>query len=212
MKNLVQSIKNLVFSQRCPICNKEVSSEHYLCDSCYFVLRKKGKLKNQGNYYYCFYYDNDVKRLITDFKLKNRKNLGKEIASLIRKNLLFLINDKKIDLVIPVPISRKRMLERGFNQVEILLDCCKVKYQKIYREKDTEHMYKFLNPEERERNIKNVFRNRNLDLDGKNLLIVDDIVTTGATIKEIVKELRKRSTPKEIYVFSVAVSRVFKIG
>lgn len=212
MRNLVQSFKNLIFSQKCPICNEEVSGEHYLCDSCYIRLRKKAKLKNQGNYYYCFYYDRDIKRLIADFKLKNRKKLGKEIASLIRKKLLFLIENKKIDLVIPVPISKNRMLERGFNQVEVLLDYCKVSYKKIYREKDTEHMYKFLNQEEREKNIKNVFKNRDLDLDGKNLLIVDDIVTTGATIKEIMKELRRKNTPREIYVFSVAVSRIFKIG
>lgn len=211
MKNLVQNFKKIIFSQRCPICNEEVSGKYYLCDSCYIRLRKKSKLKNQGNFYYCFYYDEDIKKVIADFKLNNRKNLGMEIASIIKRNLLFLIEAKKIDVVIPVPISKKRMNERGFNQVEVLLDCCHVKYEKIYREKDTEHMYKFLNVKERERNIKNVFKNKNLVIDNKNILIVDDIVTTGTTIKEIIKELCKSSIPKETYIFSIAISKIFKM-
>lgn len=209
-KNLVQSIKSLVFSQRCPICKKISQGSSYICEECYFALRKKGKIKNIENYYYLYYYNDEIKRLIADFKLKNRKSLGKEISSIIKSPLTELILEKGIDMVLPVPISKEREKERGFNQVEELLDNCGIKYQKIEREKNTKHMYELLNSGSRKENIYNAFRNRGLDIEGKNILIVDDIVTTGSTIKEMVKEIKKIGTPNNIYAFSLAVSKIFK--
>ena len=210
MKNLVQSFKNLIFSQKCPVCGRETDGDYFICSDCYGILRKKGTMKNIGNYYYLYYYDRDIKKVIADYKLKNRKILGKELAQLSKRALKKLIVDKEIDIVIPVPISEKRYKERGFNQVEEFLNWCEIKYRKIYREKDTEHMYSILNVEKREKNIADAFKNRNLKLDRKNILIVDDIVTTGTTIKEIKKEITKNSSPENIYVFSIAISRVFK--
>ena len=210
MKNLVRSFKRMFFSENCPICGCKTDGTYYICDSCYRKLRRKGTLKNQGNYYYLYYYDEDIKRVIADYKLNNRKMLGKELSGLVRKNLSDLIKDLKIEVVIPVPVSTKRYRERGFNQVEELLDHCKIRYQKIYREKDTEHMYKYLDPEKRKKNIADVFRNRDLNLNGKRILIVDDIVTTGTTTREMEKEIYKHSKPESIYVFSLAISKVFK--
>lgn len=211
MKNLVQSFKKLVFSQKCPVCKKEVDSKYYLCDSCYIKLKKKEKLRNLSNFYYSYYYDEDIKKVIADFKLNNRKRLGLEIASLIRGSLNNLIQKERIDIVIPVPISQKRMNERGFNQVELLLDYCQIRYSKIYREKNTEYMYKILNSEDRKKNIRNVFKNKGIEIENKNILLVDDIVTTGATVKEIIRELNKNSIPKKICVFSIAISKIFKM-
>lgn len=209
-KSLVQSIKELIFSQKCPICKKLSQRGFYICDSCYRKLKKKGTLKNIGNYYYLYYYEIDIKNLIADFKLKNRKELGIEIANLIKKDLKNLIEEKDIEVVLPVPISIERERERGFNQVEELLNNCNIEYQKIYREKNTKHMYELLDKKTRKENIFNAFKTRELDLQNKNILIVDDIVTTGSTIKEMIKEIKKVSSPKNIYIFSLAISRRFK--
>lgn len=210
MKNLVHSFKKMLFSQKCPICKRETDTEYYICNRCYRRLRKKGTLKKQGRYYYLYYYDEDIKSVITDYKLRNRKKLGKELASLVKKELVELIKGLKIDIVIPVPISPGRLRERGFNQVEELLEQCRIRYRKIYREKETEHMYKYLDAGKRKKNIENVFRNRDLDLNGKRILIVDDIVTTGATTEEIEKEICKNCVPDSVYIFSIAISKVFK--
>lgn len=209
-KNFVQSVKSLIFSQRCPICKKISQEDSYICNECYYSLRKKGKIKNIENYYYLYYYNEEIKRLIADFKLKNRRELGKEIASLIRKPLQNLIAEKEIDMVLPVPISREREKERGFNQVEELLKNCNIDYERIRREKNTKHMYELLDGGSRKENIYNAFKNEKLNIEGKNILIVDDIVTTGSTIKEMVKEIKKIGSPKNIYIFSLAVSKIFK--
>ncbi len=210
VRNFVQNVKGLVFSQRCPICKKISQENSYICNECYYSLRKKGRVKNIENYYYLYYYNEEIKRLIADFKLKNRRELGKEIASLMRKPLQNLIAEKEIDMVLPVPISKEREKERGFNQVEELLKNCNIDYERIRREKNTKHMYELLDGGSRKENIYNAFKNEKLNIEGKNILIVDDIVTTGSTIREMVKEIKKIGSPKKIYIFSIAVSKIFK--
>lgn len=209
-RNLAQSIKELIFSKRCPICKKIVQGAGYICDNCYVKLRKKGSLKNIDRFYYLYYYDEEIKSLIADFKLKNRKQLGREIAYLMKKVLLKLIEEKGIEIILPVPISKGREKERGFNQVELVLDECGIKYEKIVREKNTKHMYELFSRKSRKENIYKAFKNESLDLNDKNILIVDDIVTTGSTIKEMIKEIERSSSPKAIYIFSLAISKRFK--
>lgn len=210
-KNLVQNIKSLVFSKRCPICKKISQEDSYICRECYFSLKRKGKIKNIENYYYLYYYNEEIKNLIADFKLKNRRGLGIEISSLMKQPLKKLIIEKEIDIVLPVPISIEREKERGFNQVEELLNNCGIEYKKIKREKNTKHMYELLDSGSRKENIYNAFKNDYLNIEGKSILIVDDIVTTGSTIKEMIKEIKRIGSPKSIYIFSLAISKIFRL-
>lgn len=210
MKSLSQSIREIFFSTKCSICGKIIEDNRYICYDCLKSLRRKGELKNINNYYYLYYYEEDVKKMIADYKLNNRKDLVVEISSLVKKGLKSILEDEKIDIVIPVPISQKRKEERGFNQVEEILKKLKIKYFNIERRKDTEHMYLLHDKKSRESNIKNAFGNIKLDINGKNILLVDDIVTTGSTVREIQKELKKCGNPKNIYVFSIAISKSFK--
>lgn len=209
MLNLVHNLKSLFFSDKCPICQEETDGNHYICNSCYLNLLKKASLKNINNYYYIYIYENEIKKVIADFKLNFRKNISVELAGLIKKHLLYIIKLHEIDTIIPVPISKKRLKERGFNQVEEILKSCNIKYSCIYRQKDTKHMYQILNAKKREKNITNAFKNKNLNFNNKNILIVDDIVTTGATTQEIIKEIYKNHTPANIFIFSIALSKTF---
>lgn len=202
-------IKNLFYSNKCPICHEK--TKNYICDVCYTHLMKITKLHHHNNFYYIYDYK-DIKNVISDFKLNGRKNISKELASLIKRDLLHLIEKKQINIIIPVPISKKRYLERGFNQVEELLKSCHIKYTRITRTRDTEHMYKLLTKSARNENIKNAFNIGDIDLNSKNILIVDDIVTTGATINGIIREIEKVSIVNNIYVFSVAMAQTFLKG
>ena len=100
------------------------------------------------------------------------------------------------------------MLERGFNQIEYLLELLSVNYKKIQRIKDTKHMYNLKDVKKRAKNVKNVFKNK-LNLTNKNVLIVDDVVTSGATIHSITEELKKTNENIDIKVFSIAMARHF---
>lgn len=201
-------LRELFFYSRCSYCSNDLDREGFLCVCCLKKLSKKSYLKNIDNFYYIFYYDEKIREIIADYKLRNRKALGKDLAFLIRKSLEQLIKDERIDVIIPVPINERRLKERGFNQVEYVLDLLKVNYSKMERTKNTKYMYSMVGYEKRKKNVENVFSS-DLDLSNKKILLVDDIVTSGATIKSMIKEIEKNSENTDIRVFSIAISRKF---
>ncbi len=201
-------IRELFFDNNCSICQKKLDREGYICGLCLRKLKEEAYLKNIDDYYYLFFYDRGIREVISDFKLRNRKELGKDIAYIIKKPLYDLLESEKIDIIIPVPISLEREKERGFNQVEYILDILKIKYKRIKRVKDTEHMYKISDYSKRDKNVSNAFES-SLNLENKKILLVDDIVTSGATVKNVMKKLLENNKNMEIKVFSVAISRKF---
>jgi len=208
-KSISQKIKDFFFSRKCAVCGRIVEAEgRYICEPCLSIFRKKAELRQNGNYYYLFYYESDIKHAIAEMKLENRRHLAVELAELCKEPLFRLIREKNIHLLIPVPVSKKRFRERGFNQVEELLRELGLPWRSIEKLRDTKHMYELLDEEDRRKNIQDAFSS-DLSTDGKNILLVDDIVTTGQTTNEIIKELRKNHRPANIYVFSIALSKVF---
>lgn len=209
MKNLIMNIKKLLFKSKCAGCNEEESEENKrLCNMCIKKLIYSSSLKNRGKLFYVWKYEGIIKNVTEAHKFNGIRDISKETAEIIREKLFFLINEYKIDIVIPVPISKKRERERGFNQAEDILSEAGIKWIKAERVKETEHMYKILDKNEREKNIKKSFKiNESESLDNKSILIFDDIVTTGATFFEIRKEINKNCTPKQIIFFALAASK-----
>ena len=130
-----------------------------------------------------------------------------------------------------MPVSRKRKNERGYNQVDEILNCLKVNYVQIERVKNTKKMAEILDEEERNKNIKGAFRiSENVDFRGKNILVLDDIVTTGATLREIKNSILEQFANKsenknfensiinkkisniKITVFCLAAAREIKVN
>ena len=203
-----KSLRFLLFDDTCSYCHKKLDREGYICSKCLEKLKREAFLKNKDNFYYIFIYEKEIRQIISDYKLRNRKDLAKDIAFLIKKPILQLIEKEKIDIIIPVPISEEREIERGFNQIETLLEYLDIKYKKIERIKNTKHMYSLKDKEKREKNVQSAFKN-SLNLENKNVLIVDDIVTSGATIYSMSEELKKDNENINIKVFSIAMARHF---
>ena len=203
-----ESLRFLLFDNTCSYCHKRLDREGYICSKCLEKLKKEAFLKNKENFYYVYIYEEAIRQIISDYKLRNRKDLARDLAFLIKKPIFQLIEREKIDIIIPVPISEERKLERGFNQMENLLECLGIKYKKIERIKNTKHMYTLKDNKKREKNVEKAFKN-SLNLEDKNVLIVDDIVTSGATINSISEELRKDNENINIKVFSIAIARHF---
>lgn len=201
-------LREVFFDDSCSSCLGSLNREGFICEKCLSKLLKEAYLKNTGKFFYVYYYDEFIRELIADYKLRNRKALGKDFAFLINKALRKVIEQEDIDVIIPIPINKKRLKERGFNQVEYILDILKIKYCKIERIKDTKHMYSMENYDERRKNVENAFYNK-FDLSNKKILLVDDIVTSGATINSLVKEIERTNKNVDIKVFSIAISRKF---
>ncbi|WP_297486697.1 ComF family protein [uncultured Cetobacterium sp.] len=208
---LKKLLKKFLFDNTCSLCYCEMTEENYICKRCREKLKKMGELKKIENLYYLYYYS-DINKIIYDLKFFNRKNISRDLKEIIEVNLNKIIKKENIDGVIIIPSSNKRKRERGYNQVEELLKGINCNIIISFRYKNTKQMYRIVEIEKRKENVKGIFK-INDNIEGKNILIFDDIVTTGSTMNEMKKILEEMGTNKIIY-FSLSVVKGYlkKIG
>ena len=204
---LRQLLRIFLFDNTCSLCNCYLDIKGYLCSRCIIKLEKMSILKRREELYYLYYYT-DVKKMIFDLKFRNRKGISNSLSKYVKASIESIVTKEQIDLIISVPINKKRFLERGYNQVDEILKSANIKFESIERIKNTKHMYKIKNHMERKQNIKNAFKITK-DYSQKNILIVDDIVTTGTTLKELEKELLENQRAKKVVFFTLTVVREY---
>lgn len=202
---LKQLLRKILFDNTCSLCGGHLENKGYLCSKCIIKLEKMSDLKKRENLYYLYYYT-DVKKIIFDLKFKNRKGIANGLSRYIKESIEEIQIKEKIDVVISVPVNKKRFLERGYNQVDEILKSADIKFENIERVKNTKHMYEIKEYKKRKENVKKAFKVTK-DYFQKNILVVDDIVTTGATIKEIEKEFLENQKAKSVIFFTIAVVR-----
>ena len=111
--------------------------------------------------------------------------------------------------MIPIPIHKRKLEKRGYNQAELLADALgkkldiPVERELLARVVNTEPQ-KSLDPEHREQNLKKAFQCTEKSVSYKKVLLVDDIYTTGATIEACTKSLHAAGIP-DVYYTSVAI-------
>ena len=158
--------------------------------------------------YYMWSYKGEFRKLLLEYKNNSRLALGKIISSLIEEEIFKVVYEEDIDYIIPIPINFRREQIRGFNQVEEILKNLNYSFLKTDRIKNTKKMFKILDKEKRENNIKNSFK-VDKEFRTKNILIFDDIITTGATIEEFKRELIKNGEVNKIVIFSLSASKTY---
>jgi competence protein ComFC len=114
------------------------------------------------------------------------------------------------DLLIPVPLSHKRRLERGFNQAEVLTQflskqtSIEADDKSLVREIHTPMHRAAMDKKAREATVKNAFAvKRKHFIESKKILLIDDVFTSGATVSSCAKELKKNGAAK-VYVMTIA--------
>jgi len=157
-------------------------------------------------------YQKVLKECIHLFKYYGEKKLAEPLGNLMINYLLK--NDefkKKIDLIIPVPLHKNDLKKRGFNQ-SVLLGRVIGDYfsipvgKRVLIKKKITPFQVNLSKKEREKNIIKAFAvERPEEVKYKNILILDDIFTTGSTVEECAKELIKAQA-KNIFVLTLARS------
>ena len=161
------------------------------------------------NIYIYLQYEGIIRRLILKYKFKEEAYLYKTFVNFLLKNKKLFEKIKKYDTIIPVPISKKRYKIRGYNQSELI---GKELAKKLKINIETEYLFKVkniieqskLSKEERTKNIQGVYKLINKEkLENKKILLIDDVYTTGSTVNECSKILRK-ANPKKIGVFTLA--------
>lgn len=150
-----------------------------------------------------------IRKVILNYKFNDKSYLYKTIVNFLLKNKKFFQIVESYDTIIPVPISRKRRKERGYNQSELI---AKEIAKNVFKEYNNQCLFKAkniieqskLNKEERQKNIQGVYELHNKKkLQDKKILLIDDIYTTGSTVGECSKIL-KQAKPKKIGVLTIA--------
>lgn len=247
IRSLYTNFLDILYPQNitCMICDNPIKKDntYSLCKTCFdemnFILDGCGKcgkfnlrhsLENepQDDCNYCkvktFYFERSIscieygdmsKKIILGLKYRSKTFMCKYIAQIMTEKVL--LENLKFDFITFVPLHKKRLRKRGFNQAEkISKYLSKILGIELLdttiRVKNTRMLYK-LKKHERNKEIKNAFKLReDIDLEkieDKTLLLVDDVFTTGSTVNEISKVL-KLSGVKKIYVLTLLTKSMDK--
>ncbi|MBQ2668753.1 MAG: ComF family protein [Clostridia bacterium] len=198
MMKLWNRILAFFFPPRCLLCGAPgYVDEDHLCADCakkrpeklyrFFAL----KVRRSAYTLECrapMRYRDPFRRTLQRFKFRDETGMAAPLAIQMKR---ILDADAKFDCIVPVPISRERMRERGYNQSALLAEAlsketgipCRLLLEKTVHNQ-TQHR---LSAKEREKNVRGVYRAE--DCTGLRILLVDDIVTTGATVRECSRTL-----------------------
>lgn len=155
-------------------------------------------------------YEGIIRDIIHQFKYARQKVLLDELANLLIDKWLKVSDSlPHIDLIIPAPLYRKKLKERGFNQSELLAEKVHkatgipLEINNLIKMQSTPDQAS-LNSSDRKKNLIDVFEVTNpQSIKDKNILLIDDVLTTGATASEIARTLKKNGA-KDVYVFVLA--------
>ena len=202
-----REILNIIYpiEERCMVCDEEGFIG--ICPSC---KSRINKAKNEGSILSYGFYGGILKSLILKFKYESNYNVGYLLANF----LIEIIRESEIDIdiICYIPMIRKDERKRGFNQCRLIAN--EIGYNLnipvsncIKKVKHTKEQKK-LTKEERIKNLIGAFEvTSNEDIKNKRVLLIDDVMTTGATIGECTKILKK-SGVKEIIVLTIAKSNI----
>lgn len=193
----------------CPYCKSFFEEEDLvLRHHCVFLNRFEERrilaVRSLGTFDDCY------KTLIHRFKYDRKIPLGKRLAQSLGEKIASDKNLSNCDLVIPVPLHRARKRERGFNQSEILAEGMSnvinvaVLKDVLKRKKNTKDQT-LLNVQQRKENVEGAFTVTRPDkVIGKHIILVDDVMTTGATLNECAKMLLEAGAER-IFAVTLAV-------
>lgn len=188
---------------RCRRCGKELLADGS-CPLC-SVLREIAFDAVRS----AFVYDGTIRDAIHKFKFKQKLGLSYTFANAIFS--VYLNQNWQVDWVLPVPISKERLNERGYNQSAWVAKTFSLKsdlpytVNGIWKRRNTAHQAA-LTESERRKNLGGAFKAEPVIVKGKSVLLIDDVLTTGTTINECARALRNAGAER-VYGLTVAATR-----
>ncbi len=197
LKDFLSSLLETIYPNKCIMCDAIRSTKNPLCDDCtsktiwldsnFFSSKLIKQIFDNGLSLAA--YDGEWQEVIHRFKYNNRTDLAKPLAAMLSERV-----NSEYDMIVPVPLSGKKLRRRGYNQSALLakeigrlcgFECA---FDLIKKEDTLPQVG--LAQEDRLKNIKGAFALSSRDITGKSLLIIDDVMTTGATVNECAKVLK----------------------
>ena len=224
---IINAFFDFFIPRYCPSCKKKLKlEENCICEECLSSIERADSSRLNSEYQrkfastgiisgftslFVFEKDKALQQFIHSIKYNKRFLNAKYLGKLIGKNLKQQIISWNVDFILPVPLHSLRKIDRGFNQSKyIAIGMGKelginVKSNLLKRTRYTETQTN-LTLKEREENISTAFQTKHKSMiEGKTFLLVDDIITTGATIRECGKVLLENGAAK-VFACSAAIA------
>ncbi len=226
---VIRDLLHLLFPQNCPGCDNALGrGEHAVCMHCLLELEETNfhKLPADNELYYrlagrvplagasaYYYFDKRgrFKKIIQALKYGNRPQVGKALGAMYGERLAGEAHLQRVDAIVPVPLHRSRFAERGYNQSEMIALGLgkslgiKVDARSFVRNAKTDTQTK-KSQTERWENVQSVFGLRQPL--GGHLILVDDVITTGATLEACIRSLYAQPEPPlSIQILALGMAR-----
>lgn len=196
----LSGLLDLLFPPKCVFCRKVLPyGQHGSCEKCKEEL-PHSEAPKRGNYFLkCvapLRYEGAVRDAFIRFKFKDQSSYATEFARIMAVSIREELTGQ-YDLITWIPVSEKRRKQRGYDQAMLLamavaLELQDVAVETLRKEKDNPAQSSLNGSEERLKNVKNAYAVTAPELvEGKRVLLIDDILTTGATMDEAAKMLLK---------------------
>ena len=207
MKQLSAWLTDLIFPPQCGGCGRV---DFRWCETCFDdlqaipVIFESSPQEGLAGVGASGLYDGVLKRAVQAFKYNGAVELAAPLAE--RLTVTLERRDWAFDFIAPVPLSVNRLAERGYNQADLLgqrvAERMNIRYwpDALRRERDTEQQAR-LNVQQRADNVKDAFAAA--DAANQSVLLIDDVVTTGATLKACAEAL-KNARAAAVYAITAA--------
>lgn len=172
----------------CPLCGKP-QPQGALCPGCWGWRHAVDGIRSP------FSFDGTIRQAVHSLKYRNLRALAKPLAHLMAQYLQ--LNPIPADVLVPVPLHRRRLRERGYNQSDLLARDISaviglpVDGLSIVRRTDTPPQARTTSAEQRRQNVAGAFAARQRGLNGKRVLLIDDVCTSGATLDSCAAVLKR---------------------
>lgn len=196
-----QALLDLLFPVCCPGCGTMTDAEHPWCEACVRQfwnprMIQSAHSRDLEGCYTCCQYTAGIRDCIIQLKYYGKKNLKRCFPMLLAR-FPWWERLASYPIAVPVPLSRRRRESRGYNQCDLIFQDFMKNLGKTYdaellvRLRDTK-VQSTLDREERRKNIRDAFHiNRGRRIEGQCILLLDDVYTTGATMEEAARELKR---------------------
>lgn len=196
---IFEFLSKLFFPPKCVFCRR-ILEEYGVCDKCKASLPYRrpavstDKVMFVDEIYSCFKYEGDVKNAIVRYKFGGMECYSDDFAvyltDCVKENL-----EGKYDIISWVPLSKKRLRSRGYDQARLLAEgVCKrlgtVPVRTLNKCRNAAPQSRQNDPSERMANILGAYEVCCDDIEGKRIIIIDDVMTTGSTTSECARVLK----------------------
>lgn len=199
MKQFLISLLDWIYKKKCYFCGSSLDSIK-MCPKCYDEMEYLPIESNReildSSVYCTGVYDSNLQKLIRGLKYHNQRDLAYFQAKFMYDYWLKVSNKKDKYQVVPIPLFKEREKQRKYNHMALVADeFCKLSgydlnLSLVTRVKDTKPQYR-LNKLQRMENLSKAFNIDKSAFTNGEILLLDDICTTGSTFENIIVELKK---------------------